>query len=98
MAKDITKLSEPELQRFLKDHPGWQADRDSIVRTYEFQKFLDGVRFVDKVAEIADREDHHPDIDVRYRKVTLRLTSHDAGGLTPRDPKLATLADQAYRS
>jgi len=98
MAKDITKLTESDLQAFLRDHPAWRADDGSIVRTYEFQKFLDGVRFVDKVAEIADREDHHPDIDVRYRKVTLRLTSHDAGGLTPRDPKIAALADQAYRA
>ncbi len=95
---DKTKLGESELQQFLREHPGWRADDGSITRTYEFKRFLDGIAFVERVADAAERSDHHPDIDIRYRKVTLRLSSHDVGGLTPRDPKLATVADDLYRA
>jgi 4a-hydroxytetrahydrobiopterin dehydratase len=93
---DKTKLGESELLKFLSEHPGWRAEDGSIARTYEFKRFLDGIAFVEKVAGAAEHADHHPDIDIRYRKVTLRLTSHDVGGLTPRDPKLASVADELY--
>jgi 4a-hydroxytetrahydrobiopterin dehydratase len=97
MATDQTRLGEAELQKFLREHPGWRAEEGAIARTYEFKRFLDGITFVEKVAGEAEREDHHPDIDIRYKKVTLRLSSHDVGGLTPRDPKLAAKADELYR-
>jgi len=95
MAYDRTPLGEGELQEFLAKHPGWRVEGKELIRTFELPSFRDAVSFVVRVADAAEREDHHPDFDIRYRKVTLRLTTHDAGGLTWRDPKLAALADAA---
>jgi 4a-hydroxytetrahydrobiopterin dehydratase len=95
MAYDKTLLTESELSGFLAAHPQWRREGDALVRTYEFPSFLEGIAFVGRVGLIAERHDHHPDIDVRWRKVTLRLSTHDAGGLTFRDPKLAAECDAA---
>ena len=64
-----------------------------IRRTYAFKDFRVAMAFVNKVADAANAADHHPDIDIRYSKVTLALVTHDAGGLTSRDTKLAEQAD-----
>ncbi len=96
MAYDRTPLAPAELQRFLAAHPSWQLEGQVLARTYEFKAFLEGVAFVQRVAELAEAQDHHPDIDIRWRKVTLRLTTHDVGGLSFRDPKLAAECDRAF--
>ncbi|EMA44026.1 4a-hydroxytetrahydrobiopterin dehydratase [Halococcus saccharolyticus] len=67
----------------------WQQDGDEIVRVYEFEEYLDGVAFVTEVAEIADEEFHHPEIQVRFDEVEVRLTSHEAGGVTDQDIEMA---------
>lgn len=64
-----------------------------LVRTFTFSDFLAAIRFVNAVAEVAEAADHHPDIDIRYNKVTLALTTHDSGGLTEKDFALAAQAD-----
>lgn len=89
MAYDRTPLPESELKAFLQAHPGWRQEGQSLVKTFEFARFMEAIAFVNRVAEVAERHDHHPDIDIRYRKVTLSLTTHDAGGLTFRDPRVA---------
>ena len=83
------KLSDLEIQRALGSLPGWSRRGDTLVKTYAFDKFADGIAFVDRVAIAADAMDHHPDIDIRYTKVTLTLSTHDAGGITQSDLKLA---------
>lgn len=95
MAYDRTKLTDEQVNAFLAEHPKWRREGDELIRTYEFPTFLGGIAFVQKVAEQAEKDDHHPDIDIRWRKVTLKLTTHDAGGLTFRDTKAAAAADQA---
>jgi len=95
MAYDRTPLAEAELNQFLGEHPGWRVEGRELLRTFELPSFREAIAFVGRVADAAEREDHHPDIDIRYRRVTLRLSSHDTGGLTSRDPKLAALADEA---
>jgi len=95
MAYDRTPLSEAELKAFLAKHPEWRVEGKELTRTYELPSFREAIAFVGRVADAAEREDHHPDINIRYRRVTLRLTTHDAGGLTFRDPKVAALADEA---
>jgi len=95
MAYDKTLLTDAELNTFLSAHPGWSRKGQEITRTYELPTFQEAIAFVGRVARIADARDHHPDIDIRYRKVTLTLTTHDAGGLTFRDPLVASEADQA---
>ncbi len=90
-------LSESQVQQFLDQHKEWSLDGRELVRTYELPAFLDAIAFVRRVGEVAEANDHHPDIDIRYRKVTLRLTTHSKGGLTELDPKVAVDCDAAFR-
>jgi 4a-hydroxytetrahydrobiopterin dehydratase len=94
MARDRTKLGDAEVQGWLKAHPGWALEGGMIRRTFAFPDFRAAMAFVSRVADAAEAADHHPDIDIRYSKVTLALVTHDAGGLTWRDTKLAEEADQ----
>jgi 4a-hydroxytetrahydrobiopterin dehydratase len=97
MAYDRTPLGEAELTEFLSKHPGWRVEGRELLRTFELPSFREAIAFVGRIADAAERENHHPDIDIRYRRVTVRLSTHDAGGLTFRDPKMAALADEALR-
>ncbi len=96
MAYDKTQLSAAELQAFLAAHTEWKHEGGMLRRTYEAPTFLLGIEFVTQVAKAAEAADHHPDIDIRWRKVTLALVTHDAGGLTWRDSKLAAEADSLF--
>ena len=93
MARDRTKLGDAEVQGWLKAHPGWALEGGMIRCTFAFKDFRAAMAFVNKLADAANAADHHPDIDIRYSKVTLALVTHDAGGLTSRDTKLAEEAD-----
>lgn len=93
MAYDKTLLTEAQLAEFLRAAPEWTKAGDALTRTYAFKTFPDAIGFVVRVAHVAEANDHHPDIDIRYSKVTLTLTTHDAGGLTFRDPKVALACD-----
>jgi 4a-hydroxytetrahydrobiopterin dehydratase len=83
------KLSDLEIRRALGALPGWTRKGETLTKTYSFARFSDGIRFVDQVAVVADKMDHHPDIDVRYTKITFTLSTHDAGGITQNDIDLA---------
>lgn len=72
---------------------GWTHEDEEIGRTYEFEEYLDGVAFASEVAELADEEVHHPEIRIRYDEVEVRLTSHEAGGVTEQDIELAERFD-----
>ena len=85
------RLDDDEIDRQLPE--GWERDGDEIVRIYPFDDYLDGVTFATQVAEVADEEFHHPAITVRYDEVEVRLTSHEAGGITDVDVRLAGLFD-----
>ncbi len=89
------KLSDIEIQAGLKKLSGWSREGDAIVKRYTFPAFAAGVRFVDRVAVLADAADHHPDIDIRWTTVTMRLSTHSAGGITAKDLALAGAIDQA---
>jgi 4a-hydroxytetrahydrobiopterin dehydratase len=84
-----TKLSESEVQASLETLPGWSLEGGAIVKTFKFGKFADGIAFLQRVAVEADRMDHHPDIDIRYTKIRVALSTHDADGITAMDTKLA---------
>ena len=83
------KISDLEIRRALGDLPGWTRKGEVVTKTYSFARFADGIRFVQQIADVADAMDHHPDIDIRYTKVTFSLSTHDAGGITQRDLDLA---------
>jgi 4a-hydroxytetrahydrobiopterin dehydratase len=74
--------------------PAWRRQGDAIVRTFQFPDFPAAVTFVNQVAALAEAAAHHPDIDIRWNRVTLLLTTHDAGGLTEKDFSLARQVDQ----
>jgi 4a-hydroxytetrahydrobiopterin dehydratase len=84
-----TKLSDLEIQRALGRLTGWSRRGDTLTKTYTFATFADGIAFVNRVAKAADANNHHPDIDIRYTKITFILSTHDAGGVTDADLKLA---------
>jgi 4a-hydroxytetrahydrobiopterin dehydratase len=90
------KLSDLEIQRALGRLPGWSRRADTLVKTYTFQRFADGIAFVNRVAKAADAMDHHPDIDIRYTKITCTLSTHDAGGVTDSDLKLADQIEKLF--
>jgi 4a-hydroxytetrahydrobiopterin dehydratase len=71
---------------------GWSEVDRALERTFEFSTFLDAIAFVNRVAELAESENHHPDIAIDYRRVTLRWWTHTAGGITDRDRELAALS------
>lgn len=96
MAFDKTQLTASAVNAFLAQHPDWKREGDAIVRTYEAKDFLAAIAFVQRVSQAAEAANHHPDIDIRYSKVTLLLTTHDAGGLTFRDTELAAKADALF--
>jgi 4a-hydroxytetrahydrobiopterin dehydratase len=82
-------LTETEIRERLAQVAGWERRGQEITRSFSFPDFKGAMAFVNRVAALADAMDHHPDIDIRYSKVTLSLTTHDAGGLTARDFALA---------
>jgi 4a-hydroxytetrahydrobiopterin dehydratase len=87
-------LPDSEIAAGLERLPGWARDGDSIVKTFELSTFLDAITFVDRIAERAETANHHPDLDIRYRKVRVVLSTHDAGGITEKDLALATEIEQ----
>jgi len=91
----VTKLTDIEVAARLAALPGWARGGDAIRRSFTFKAFADGIRFVDRVAVLADAADHHPDIDIRWTTVTMALSTHSAGGLTAKDFDLAARIDAA---
>lgn len=82
-------LTDAEISAALPSLSGWRRESNTLVREFTFPNFADAMIFVNKVAEAAEEADHHPDIDIRYNKVRMALTSHDSGGITRRDLKMA---------
>ena len=85
-----TLLSEEEIEARLSEVPGWTRDGKSITRTWKFRDFPEALRFINRVGELAESMDHHPDISNSWATVKLALTTHDKGGLTNLDFELAT--------
>jgi 4a-hydroxytetrahydrobiopterin dehydratase len=85
----MAALSPHEITAKLASVPGWSIEKGELVRQFQFDDFLGSIAFVNGVAQLAEAAGHHPDIDIRYNKVRLALTTHDAGGITPKDFELA---------
>jgi 4a-hydroxytetrahydrobiopterin dehydratase len=71
---------------------GWEEQDDALVREFEFESFPKAIAFVDRLADAAESANHHPDIDIRFRKVTVRWTTHSEGGITAKDREMAELS------
>ena len=82
-------LSASEIELALQKLPGWTSRGGSIERVFQFKNFLEAMEFVNKIAAAAEAANHHPDITINYNKVTLTLVSHDSGGVTQLDIRIA---------
>ena len=89
----MAKLTPKEIKAALPSVNQWRKQGAMIRRTFEFKDFPASVKFVHAVARLAEKACHHPDIDIRWNKVTLALTTHDEGGLTEKDFALAKKFD-----
>ena len=90
----MAKLSAVEVQQHLKESPGWSLNAaGEITKSYKLSGFTQALVFVNAVGLLAESTQHHPDILIKYRQVTLTLSTHDEGGLTDKDFQLATLID-----
>jgi 4a-hydroxytetrahydrobiopterin dehydratase len=91
-------LSSNELSQALQQLPDWRIEEGMLIRELVFPSFPDAIQFVDQLAIIAEQQQHHPDIDIRYTRVRLGLVSHDAGGLTRKDTEMALKIDSMVSS
>lgn len=89
----MTSLSTDQINVLLKTVPSWKVEKGELVRTFQFEDFRTSLSFVNHVGDLAEGAAHHPDIDIRYNKVRLALTTHDSGGLTRKDFDLAAQID-----
>jgi 4a-hydroxytetrahydrobiopterin dehydratase len=93
LEETIMRLTDQQLTSELNKLQNWQQIESAIQKNFQFKDFLGAMKFVNNVADIAEQMNHHPDISISYNKVVLSLSSHDSGGVTSRDIKLATRID-----
>lgn len=87
-------LNQTEIDQKIQAIPEWQQQQQNIVRTFKFKNFVEAIAFVNQLVEPSEAAKHHPDITIEYNKVTISLTTHDAGGLTQLDFDLAQTISQ----
>jgi len=92
----MPKLNPDEITAKLRALPGWEKKSDTIVKQYTFKEFMDGIRFINRIAETAEQMDHHPDMTINYRRITFTLSTHDQGGITEKDFKLADAIEKEF--
>jgi 4a-hydroxytetrahydrobiopterin dehydratase len=92
------KLTRSDAEQRMKSLTGWTLDGDAIRKQYTFADFPQAVAFVNRIAPGAERADHHPDILINYKRVTLTYSTHDEGGLTEKDFAGAAMADAAQEN
>ena len=91
------KLSEGEVKAALAQLPGWALEGGMLAKTYKHSTFPEAIVFVNAVAHLAELANHHPDVDIRYSNITLRLVTHDSGGITAKDVALAKEVEAARK-
>lgn len=87
-------LTAPEIKAHLKRLKGWNHEGKFVTKAFEFDKFMDGIAFVNRVAEVAEEQEHHPDINIRYTTVKLSIQTHSEGGVTEWDIELASAIEK----
>jgi 4a-hydroxytetrahydrobiopterin dehydratase len=89
----MPRLNDDEIRRALETLPGWTRDGDAIVKQFTFESFPEAVAFVTRLVEPAEAADHHPDLLVSYKRVTVRWSTHSDGGITEKDVAGARMAE-----
>lgn len=90
----MSALTTKQINLRLKAVPSWSKRAQAILRTFKFEGFLQSIDFVNRIGRKAQKVNHHPDIDIRFDKVTLKLTTHDERGITEKDFSLARQCDE----
>jgi len=91
----MAKLTAEQIAQGLAELPGWSSSDGALMKTFTFPTFLAGIAFVDRVAVAAEEMGHHPDITISYTRITMRLSTHDEGGVTEKDLALAKRIEAA---
>ena len=94
----MAMLTDDERSAFLTEHPDWEISGETLQRTFTFSDFSEAMGFVMRVALLAEKAFHHPDIDIRWNRVSIASSTHDEGGLTAQDTSLATQIDRLHYS
>lgn len=94
MSETPARLSQDEIEERVRSLTGWQVEAGKLVKAYSFDDFMGAVGFVDRLAPVAEAEGHHPDLEVGWGRVVVKLSTHSAGGLTEQDFSLASRLDQ----
>ena len=89
----MEKLDQEHIDEKMKEFSDWSQSGETLQRTFRFDDFLGAMAFVSRIADLAEEHQHHPDILIRYNKVTLTLSTHDAGGITEKDFNFARFTD-----
>ena len=90
----VSLLEQNQIDYFIKKNPSWKTNNKTIKKEYKFDNFIDAFGFMSKVALLSEKMDHHPDWQNTYNKVKINLTTHDKGGITTNDIKLAESIDK----
>ena len=93
----MATLTPEQIAEELQNLQGWEQAGDKLRKDYTFNTYKDGAQFASQVAEVADEMNHHPDLTLGYKKVSIELTSHDAGGITDRDIRLARRIESLHQ-
>lgn len=93
----MSAMTKDEVKTRLESLPGWERDGDEIEKEFRFDDFKASMAFVNRVADLAETADHHPDITIKYNRVKLTLSTHSEGGVTEKDFALAAQIDAAVR-
>ena len=91
------KLAPSAVEQFISSHEGWKVEGDALEKTYAFQYYGAAIAFAVHVGVAAEKRDHHPEMQILWGKVTVRWSTHDAGGITSLDVEMSVLCDHAYR-
>jgi 4a-hydroxytetrahydrobiopterin dehydratase len=94
---DKKTMSDTDVKGALAELPGWKSQGKALAKLFDMKGFKAAMAFASTVGELAERADHHPDILIQFSKVTLTLSSHDAGGITDRDVRLARQIEAAAK-
>ena len=89
-----SRLSDAQVREWMKSHSGWRLEQGELRRTFEFKDFKESLAFVNRVGELAEKEKHHPDIHLRYRRVTIALVTYDLDGVSDKDVRVAEAIDK----
>jgi len=93
----MAKLSAAQIGKKLKSLPGWEYEGNTIAKLFRFKEFMDAIKFVNRIARIAEAADHHPDITINYTRVRFACGTHSEGGVTDKDFKLAAQIERAFK-